>query len=350
MWRVKGGAFGRRTCLVFVVVVLSACGGKKGPTSPTSTPPQLALTCPSRVEANANDGVQAEVTFEVATQGGTQPVSFECSPPAGQFPVGETHVRCNGQDAASQTATCDFLVVVVVPPKLAVTRFDAFGDSITEGVVSLGLSLLERLAMPEAYPAKLQGMLATRYSAQTFTVVNQGIGGERLETGRKRLPSILDADHPQVVLILEGTNNIRGVTTAELAADLDRMVVTARRRGVQVMLSTLLPISSSREERMPGTMADIRAFNGEIVRIANKYRSGPVVDAFSAFSAAPSLIGSDGLHPTAEGYTRLAEVFFDAIKARYEEAPTLTPTAVRSIVPMPQTSHPAPLHANPRTQ
>jgi len=351
MRRVKGGAFGLPACLVFVVVVLSGCGGKKGPTSPTPTPPHLALACPSRVEANANDGVQAGVTFEVATEGGIQPVSFECSPPAGPFPVGETHVTCNARDAASQTATCDFLVLVVIPPKLEVTRFDAFGDSITEGVVSLAPSLLERLAMPEAYPAKLQGMLATRYSAQTFTINNRGIGGERLETGRKRLPGVLDADHPQVVLILEGINNIRGVTTAELAADLDRMVVTARRRGVQVMLSTLLPISSSREERMPGTMADIQAFNGEIVRIANKYRTGPVVDAFSAFSAAPSLIGADGLHPTADGYTRLAEVFFDAIKARYEEAPTLAPMTVQSIVPMPQASQPPPpLHGHSRTQ
>jgi acyl-CoA thioesterase I len=335
--------------VLFVGVLLSACSGKKGPTAPT--PAQLGLTCPARVEATANEGGEASVSLDIGTQGGTPPISFECSPAAGAFPVGETHVVCNARDAASQTATCDFLVVVVVPPKLTVTRFDAFGDSITEGVVSLAPTLLQRIAMPEAYPGKLEGLLAARYTAQTFTVINSGVGGERLETGRKRLPGVIDANHPQVVLILEGTNNIRNVSTAQLADDLDRMVVTARRRGVQVMLSTLLPISSSREDKMPGTMADIRAFNGEIVRIADKYRTGPVVDAFSAFASTPSLIGADGLHPTAEGYNRLAGVFFDAIKSRYEAAaPPDTLTAVRSIAPAPSTSARAPAHVNPRTQ
>jgi acyl-CoA thioesterase I len=335
--------------LLFLAVCLSACGGKKGPTAPTPQP--LALTCPSRVEAKANDGGGATVNLEIGTQGGTPPISFECSPAAGAFPVGETHVTCNGRDAASQTATCEFLVVVTVPPKLAVTRFDAFGDSITEGVVSLAPTLLQRLAMPEAYPAKLEALLAARYTAQTFTVVNRGIGGERLETGRKRLPGVIDADHPQVLLLLEGINNIRNVSTADLAEDLDRMVVTARRRGVQVMLTTLLPISSSREEQMHGTMADIKAFNGEIVRIADKYRQGPVVDAFSVFSSEPTLIGSDGLHPTAEGYNRLAEVFFDAIKSRYEAAaPPDTLTAVRSIAPAQTTAARASAHVSSRTQ
>jgi lysophospholipase L1-like esterase len=348
MRRAKVGTLGRLMGLLFVAVALSACGGRKGPTAPTPQP--LALACPPRIEATANDADGTSVSFEIGIHGGTQPVSFQCSPAAGGFPVGETHVVCDARDAASQTATCEFLVVVVVPPRLAVTRFGAFGDSITEGVVSLGPTLLQRLTMPEAYPAKLETMLAARYTAQTFTVINRGVGGERLETGRKRLPGVLDADHPEVLLLLEGINNIRNVSTAQLATDLDSMVVTTRRRGVQVMLATLLPISSSREESMPGSLADIRAFNGEIVRIANKYRTGPVVDAFTAFSAAPSLIGADGLHPTAEGYTRLAEVFFDAIRARYEEAAPATPTTLQSIAPMLPATQRATLHASSRTQ
>ena len=319
MRRVKVAALGTWFGVLCIAVTVSGCGGRKGPIEPTP-PPELGLTCPPHIDATANDGVEADVTFEAAPKGGTPPITVECSPTAGGFPVGETHVVCQARDAASHTASCDFLVVVVVPPKLAVTRFDAFGDSITEGVVSLAPTLLSRLAMPDAYPAKLEALLASRYTGQTFSVINRGIGGERLETGRKRLPGVLDEDHPEVLLLLEGINNIRNVSIDQLAADLDAMVVSSRRRGVQVMLVTLLPVSSSREERQPGTMADIRAFNGEIARIADKYRTGPVVDMFSVFSASPSLIGADGLHPTADGYTRMAEVFFDAIRSRYEEA------------------------------
>lgn len=285
------------------------------------TPQPLGLTCPTRIDATATNSGPVGVTFNPESHGGTPPINIECSPAAGDFAVGETPVTCHATDAANQTASCEFIVAVVIPPKLAVTKFDAFGDSITEGVTSLTDSLVDSIPMPEAYPGKLESMLAQRYAAQTFTVFNRGIGGEELAQGRKRLPGVLDADHPEVLLLLEGINNIRGVTTDALADDLDRMVTTARRRGVKVILAKLLPISSGREARMPGTMGRIEAFNGEIVRIAGKYHMDPVVDTFAAFSANPSLIGADGLHPTAEGQTRLAELFFDAIKARYEEAP-----------------------------
>jgi hypothetical protein len=40
-----------------------------------------------------------------------------------------------------------------------------------------------------------------------------------------------------------------------------------------------------------------------------------------------SLIGQDGLHPTEEGYQRLAEIYLDAIKSTYESSP---PAAVAS--------------------
>jgi acyl-CoA thioesterase-1 len=338
MGRSRGAELPRRCPwmrLIFLCAYLSSCGSHSS-TAPTPVP--LALTCPQRIDASANAAGEANVTFDPTSQGGTPPISIECSPAAGTFHLGETPVSCHATDARSQTATCDFVVVVVAPPRLAVTRFDAFGDSITEGVVSVAESLLVQLPAPDAYPTKLETMLNARYTAQTITVLNRGIGGERLATGRARLPGVLDEDHPEVLLLLEGINNIRGVSTDQLATDLDAMVRSARRGGVKIMLATLLPISSSREARNPGTMDRIEAFNEQIVRIANKYRIGPVVDTFTPFAEMPALIGSDGLHPTADGYTRLAEVFFDAIRARFEvEAPEAitasTPTGAPVVSP-----------------
>jgi lysophospholipase L1-like esterase len=34
-----------------------------------------------------------------------------------------------------------------------------------------------------------------------------------------------------------------------------------------------------------------------------------------------SLIGADGLHPTEDGYVRMAQILFDALRQRYELAP-----------------------------
>ena len=42
-----------------------------------------------------------------------------------------------------------------------------------------------------------------------------------------------------------------------------------------------------------------------------------------------SMISSDGLHPSEEGYQRIAEVFFDAIKTKYEVAATTSALPLR---------------------
>jgi lysophospholipase L1-like esterase len=132
---------------------------------------------------------------------------------------------------------------------------------------------------------------------------------------------VLDEDRPEVLLLLEGVNNIRNVPTVELAGDLDEMVREARRRNIQVLIATLLPVSDDREAGRVGTQAAIQDLNEEIVDIARKNRLGAPVDLYTTFLQMPSLLGIDGLHPTAAGYARMAEVFFDTIQERYEVDP-----------------------------
>jgi lysophospholipase L1-like esterase len=130
---------------------------------------------------------------------------------------------------------------------------------------------------------------------------------------------VLDDERPEVLLLLEGVNNIRNVPTDELAGDLDRMVRSARDRDVEVILAKLLPISDARESgSRQGTQQAIRDFNESIERIARRHNLGAPVDLHSVFLADPSLLGRDGLHPTAAGYVRIAEEFYQRIVDRYE--------------------------------
>ena len=63
-------------------------------------------------------------------------------------------------------------------PRIAKTRFVAFGDSLTEGVVSSPLTLT-LVDIPRAYPARLAEALRTRYYDQTdIVVLNEGRAGE----------------------------------------------------------------------------------------------------------------------------------------------------------------------------
>jgi lysophospholipase L1-like esterase len=234
---------------------------------------------------------------------------------------------------------------VIGPPRLSATKFVAFGDSITEGVLDppcrttsvRGLSaqvdelrLLEQsVNNPTSYPTKLQGLLTSRYTLQMPDVINEGKAGEGVAAGGLRLPGVLSTDRPQILLLEEGINDIDASNPAPSIAyvvnGLASMIQQARDAGVQqVFVANFLP------ERA-GACRGERA--GAIVPANNQIQpmvvaNGAVlVDLYAAFGgeASPPLIGFDGLHPTAAGYELIAQTFFDAIRKKLE----VTATAAR---------------------
>ena len=57
-----------------------------------------------------------------------------CTPSSGStFPLGATTATCTATDARQRTASCSLTVTVTEPPLISLTRFAAFGDSITAG-------------------------------------------------------------------------------------------------------------------------------------------------------------------------------------------------------------------------
>jgi lysophospholipase L1-like esterase len=70
----------------------------------------------------------------------------------------------------------------------------------------------------------------------------------------------------------------------------------------------------------------VQALNAEIRSWVGSERA-TLVDSFAAFDPAKELlIGQDGLHPTVDGYKKLAEVFFDAITTHFEAPPPAAPS------------------------
>ncbi len=94
------------------------------------------------------------------------------------------------------------------PPRLSATRFLAFGDSLTAGVLSPAVTLLI-VSPPDSYPFGLQSRLVSRYRQQTPVVLNEGNPGELASgTGVQRFRSVLLQNRPEVVLLMEGTNDL----------------------------------------------------------------------------------------------------------------------------------------------
>lgn len=319
-----------RLLTALTCVALSFSCGDKGPTGPTITPKPLALSCPTDVTSQAAAGQTSAVVDYAApvVTGGIVPIETSCAPQSGtSFPVGTTPVQCRASDAAS-AATCTFSVIVEPappPPRLSTTTFLAFGDSLTEGKVSLAFAPWMLVESDSAYTLKLQAMLQERYWDQTIVVINEGLGGERARDGVSRLDRTIDQNRPGALLLMDGANDLAGAGHAGIsqAADaLDTMIAHARARGVDPFLATLPPQIPDRQ-RSAGAPYVV-PFNDRIRALAAA-RSVHLVDVYAAFNGDLSLVGSDGLHLNDGGYHVVARAFYAEIVAALEVRTTSAP-------------------------
>ena len=282
------------------------------------------MSCPESLVRDATSPQGTDVHFESPQPtGGVPPYAVECTPGSSNvFPIGESTVTCKATDAALVQTSCAFLVTVRVAQTLRFTRYLAFGDSITDGSISLRPLIM--LAEPDGYPYKLRDMLTQGYPTQTFDVSKSGVGGETTVQGALRLPGELDRVHPEVMLLLEGVNAVRTLRTSAQVAAIRSMLAAARARQVEVLIATVMPISAAREADHRGTLEKIIDLNVEIFRLADEFHIQNVVDLYALFDSNPQLLGSDGLHPTVEGQTRIADAFRQEIVRRYESRATMS--------------------------
>jgi lysophospholipase L1-like esterase len=313
--------------ILFAGFLVSTCSSSPtNPTTdqPTGPQPELTLSCPAEVTTESLDGDPVSASFNPKVEPPISGVRVNCSPESGsEFPIGTTSVHCAAADV-KQTATCQFTVRVKEPPKLTKTRIVAFGDSITDGFLGIGPDL----AIPGAafaYPFRLQLLIDERYQTQSITVSNRGLGGETAIEGNRRLPGVLGAENPDLLLLLEGINNIRDDGHSAIVSALRSDIELAQSRGISVIIATLTPVGGTREDNHPGTRAEINAVNDGIFQIAKATGIDPPVDLYTAFLADRDFLGEDGLHPSEAGYQLMADLFFKEIRARFETQQGLKP-------------------------
>lgn len=205
-----------------------------------------------------------------------------------------------------------------VTPRTSRTRYLAFGDSVTAGTTSPAVGLFRTMGagLPESYPFKLQSMLGGRYTAQSILIENEGRPGESAEDGVRRFPTVLRVANPEVVILLHGVNDVTflGIPgVSRTAGYINSMAREARLLGKQVIICTLPP-------HRPGGFraadpAVIVAYNRALRDVA-RGETAILVDLEALLEL--RYIGLDGLHPTDQGYTRLAEILFGQARASFE--------------------------------
>jgi lysophospholipase L1-like esterase len=181
-----------------------------------------------------------------------------------------------------------------------------------EGLTGAGL--------PQSYPFKLLDLLHARYRTQSVVGENEGRPGEAASGGARRLPEVLRALAPEVVILLHGVNDITAFgrpAIGQTAAFLNAMARDARLAGAEVVLCTLPPQRAGGARAAdPGVLADYNAAIREIAR-----GEGAILVDFAALFGDSALIGADGLHPVEAGYARMAQLLFDILQRQFEVAP-----------------------------
>jgi acyl-CoA thioesterase-1 len=331
----------RALCVAALASIAVSCGDSPVAPPPPPTPDPLVVTCPAPVSQPSTTGQPLAVRYGTATAtGGTPPVQITCTPGNDTlFAIGATRVTCTGVDTRGQSNSCSFTVTVTPPPTVSLTQYVAFGDSITAGEITVvgegGFHTLQ--VIPSlSYPTDLRDSLQARYSSQQIVVVNEGVKGEITSMGVARLPGVLARGY-QVLLLHEGANDINNATDAQVLSSLSNirnMVRFAKGRGVRVFLGTMTPQRPyACNPCRAGGVSNIPGYNLGLQAIAASEGVG-LVDVFAAFHGdVTTLIGPDGLHPTADGYRVMAGAFFDSIKTALEiPSTTIAPSSLHAPV------------------
>lgn len=263
------------------------------------------------------DGARVPYPFAIPTPvNGQPPVTVSCTgtPPAG-YPAGSTVITCTATDALSRQASCNFSVTVTIPPKISKTKFLAFGDSITYGRCG------PAPAECPPYTVRLEELLRARYTTRNFLVVTRGQPGETTRDGEDRLPNELAAYTPEVLLLMEGTNDLTGnVSPSKTIGSLDQMIFDARASGVSaIFLASVPPIAPGGPNN--SVIPFVVPLNAQIRDLAAR-RSVQFVDVYAALNAdVPRYYVGNDLHPTGEGLRLIGETFYASIRATLDITP-----------------------------
>ena len=149
-----------------------------------------------------------------------------------------------------------------------------------------------------------------------WTVVNQGVNGERSDQIRARFArDVLDVE-PHAVVIIAGVNDVyQGLPAAHVVEQLRSMYDGAKAAGIAVVAGSIIPYNTA----TPDQNARMRAINHWIRDTADTDPAIHFVDTRAAAASPGDLDrlfeSPDDLHPSPAGYRRMADAIRPVLEA-----------------------------------
>lgn len=192
-------------------------------------------------------------------------------------------------------------------------RIVAMGDSTTAGTPGW--------MSPIEFPPNGRGNDRSQYAYwlmqahPDWDVLNRGVNGERSDQIRARFDRDVLEAQPRAVVLIAGVNDVyQGRPASHVIEQLRAMYERAARAGIRVVAGSIIPYNTA----TPDQNARMREVNDWIRRQAEADPNVEFADtrAAAASPADPDRLfaSPDDLHPSPEGYRRMA----DAIKPALE--------------------------------
>jgi len=159
-------------------------------------------------------------------------------------------------------------------------------------------------------------MLSRRLEAEAYgyEVVNASIAGDTSAGGLARLPRLLAAHSPAVVVIeLGGNDGLRGQPVETLRANLAQMIELSKAQGARVLLAGM---------QIPPNYGPVytRSLSAIYPELASKFEVALVAFLLEGVALHPELMQHDNIHPNAAGqrivFANVWPVLSELLRAR----------------------------------
>ncbi|MEF2277743.1 GDSL-type esterase/lipase family protein [Deinococcus sp. YIM 134068] len=213
-------------------------------------------------------------------------------------------------------------------------------------VMPLGDSITDGFNIPGGYRIPLYSKLSTRVPRPDLVGSQQngpttlgdrdheGYSGKRIDEIAAGVNGWLDAQQPDTVMLMIGTNDmIQGYDVANAPARLGALLdqMSARRPNTRILVASLPPLADATHN------ARVQAYNAALPAVVQaRANAGKKVTLVNAASALTTADLADGVHPNEGGYGKLANVWYDALVGTPD---ALTPQGAASR-PLPATNQP----------